>query len=84
MSRQRWIAHYMVDGGDGAAWATTRVVEAASKDEAMRIAGSRGPEGLDFVVTVRPETAEQFLGHAKAEAIGKIRGVKRTLADEDS
>jgi len=84
MSRQRWIAHYMVDGGDGAAWATTRVVEAASKDEAMRIAGARGPEGLDFVLTVRPETAEQFLGHAKAEAIGKIRGITRTLAGEDS
>jgi hypothetical protein len=81
MTRQRWIAHYLVDGGDGAAWATTRVVEAASKAEAMKVAGARGPDGLDFVLTVRPETPEQFLGHAKADAIGKIRGIKRAIDD---
>jgi hypothetical protein len=78
---KRWIAQYMIDNGYGGVRLTTRVVLAATLEEAKSQAGERGPQG-DFIVTVRAETAEEFLGQSKADMTGQLKGVKRWIDGE--
>jgi hypothetical protein len=76
----RWIAQYLIDDGYGGVRMTTRVVLAATLVEAKALAAERGPEG-DFILTVRAETPEEYLGQSRADIEGQLKGIKRWIDD---
>lgn len=68
LERRTWIAHYIYASRDGAARTRTRRIRAADYDAAVRFAAADSP-ARDFVVSVYPESDEQYLGLVRGAAM---------------
>ena len=74
MEKKTWIAHYIYASDDGAARTRIRKIMAADYDSAVRYAASDSP-AEEFVVSVYPESEDQYLG--------LVRGAAMRLRDGD-
>ena len=63
-----WTACYIYAGVDGTASMTIRKVRACDGERAREIA-LKSPPGEEFVLTMVPESDEQFLGQVRLKAI---------------
>ena len=63
-----WIAHYIYASGDGSALTRTRKIRAADYDAAVQVAASDSP-AREFVVSVYPESDDQYLGLVRGAAM---------------
>lgn len=68
LRKKNWIAHYIYAAGDGTARTRTRKISADSYDAALRFAAGDSP-GEEFVVSVYPESDEQYLGLVRGSAM---------------
>lgn len=68
LAKKTWIAHYIYAAGDGAARTRTSKIRAVDYDTALRYAASDSPAD-EFVVSVYPETDEQYLGLIRGAAM---------------
>ncbi len=68
LRRKTWIAHYIYAHPDGSARTRTRKISANDYDTAVRYAAGNSP-AEEFVVSVYPETDEQFLGMVRGAAM---------------
>lgn len=68
MEKRTWIAHYIFASGDGSAHTRTRKIQAADYDAAVQVAANDSP-GEEFVVSVYPESDDQYLGLVRGAAI---------------
>ncbi len=68
MEKRTWIAHYIFASGDGSARTRTRKIQAADYDAAVQFAANDSP-GEEFVVSVYPESDDQYLGLVRGAAI---------------
>ena len=63
-----WTACYVYAGVDGTASMTIRKVRACDGEKAREFA-LKTPPGEEFVLTMVPESDEQFLGQVRLKAI---------------
>lgn len=66
--KKTWIAHYIYAADDGSARARTRRIRAADYDAAVQFAAGNSP-AREFVVSVYPESDDQYLGLVRSAAI---------------
>ena len=68
LQKKVWIAHYIFACEDGTARTRTRKINAESYDAAVQYAAGNSP-AEEFVVSVYPESDEQFLGLVRGDAM---------------
>lgn len=68
MEKKTWIAHYIYAADDGSARTRIRKIEAADYDTAVQYAANDSP-GEEFVVSVYPESDDQYLGLVRGAAM---------------
>lgn len=73
--KKTWIAHYIYAADDGSARTRIRKIAATDYDTAVQLAANDSP-GEEFVVSVYPESDEQFLG--------LVRGAAMRMSGRDS
>jgi hypothetical protein len=65
---QQWTAQFVYAGADGSVRMSLLTVTADSADAARAIAAAHAP-AAEFMVTVMPRSAEQFLGQVRHQAL---------------
>lgn len=68
LEKKTWIAHYIFASDDGAARTRTRKIQAVDYDAALQFAANDSP-AEEFVVSVYPESDDQFLGLVRSAAM---------------
>lgn len=68
LRKKNWIAHYIYAHADGTARTRTRKISADDYDTAVRVAAGDSP-AEEFVVSVYPESDEQYLGMVRVAAM---------------
>ena len=68
MSKKTWIAHYIYASDDGSARTRTQKIQAVDYDTALQFAANDSP-AEEFVVSVYPESEEQYLGLVRGAAM---------------
>lgn len=68
MEKKTWIAHYIYASDDGSARTRIRKIKAADYDAAVQYAANDSP-AEEFVVSVYPESEDQYLGLVRGAAI---------------
>ena len=68
MSKKTWIAHYIYAADDGSARTRTQKIQAVDYDTALQFAANDSP-AEEFVVSVYPESEEQYLGLVRGAAM---------------
>ncbi len=68
MQKKIWIAHYIYACEDGGARTCTRKIKAVDYDTALEFAAGDSP-AEEFVVSVYPESEDQFLGLVRGSAL---------------
>lgn len=68
LEKKIWIAHYIYAADDGSARTRTRKIEAVDYDAAVQFAAGDSP-AKDFVVSVYPESEDQYLGLVRDAAM---------------
>ncbi|MDH5557803.1 MAG: hypothetical protein OEZ03_10650 [Alphaproteobacteria bacterium] len=68
MEKKTWIAHYIYAADDGSARTRIRKILAADYDAAVQLAANDSP-GEEFVVSVYPESDDQYLGLVRGAAM---------------
>ncbi len=68
MDQKTWIAHYIFASEDGGARTRTRKIRAVDYDAAVQFAASDSP-AEEFVVSVYPESEDQYLGLVRGAAM---------------
>lgn len=63
-SGNTWIAHYVYASDDGEMRSTMKSIVASSYEKAMEAASKLAP-AEEFVVSVHPESEDQFLGSVR-------------------
>jgi len=72
LEKKTWIAHYIYAAGDGSARTRTSKIRAVDYDTALRYAANDSP-AEEFVVSVYPESDEQYLGLVRGAAMRMSR-----------
>lgn len=67
MPKKTWIANYIYEDADGAARTDMRLVTAYTEEEAHAFA-AQYPPAEEFVVSLHPQTEDQFLGAVRQNA----------------
>ena len=67
MPKKTWIANYIYKDADGAARTDMRLVTADTEKEAHDFA-AQYPPAEEFVVSLHPQTEDQFLGSVRQSA----------------
>ncbi len=65
--KKTWIANYIYKDADGATRTDMRLVTAFTEDEAQEFA-AQYPPAEEFVVSLHPQTEDQFLGSVRQNA----------------
>lgn len=68
LGKKTWIAHYIYAADDGNARTRTRKIKAVDHEAAVQVAAS-SPPAKDFVVSVYPESEDQYLGLVRDAAM---------------
>ncbi len=68
LQKKTWIAHYIYAHADGSARTRTRKISASDYDTAVQFAAGNSP-AEEFVVSVYPESDEQYLGMVRGAAM---------------
>lgn len=68
LQKKVWIAHYIYATGNGTARTRTRKINADSYEAAVQFAAGNSP-AEEFVVSVYPESDEQYLGLVRGDAM---------------
>ncbi len=68
MEKKTWIAHYIYASDDGSARTRIRKIMAADYDAAVQFAANDSP-AEEFVVSVYPESDDQYLGLVRGAAM---------------
>ena len=68
LQKKTWIAHYIYAHADGTARTRTRKINANDYDTAVQFAAGNSP-AEEFVVSVYPESEEQYLGMVRGTAM---------------
>lgn len=68
LEKKTWIAHYIFASEDGSARTRTRKIKAVDYDAAVQFAASDSP-AEEFVVSVYPESDDQYLGLVRGAAM---------------
>ncbi len=68
LQKKTWIAHYIYAHADGTARTRTRKINANDYDTAVQFAAGNSP-AEEFVVSVYPESEEQYLGMVRGAAM---------------
>lgn len=68
LDKKTWIAHYIYASDDGGARTRTRKIQAADYDAAVQFAAGDSP-AREFVVSVYPESDDQYLGLVRGAAM---------------
>jgi hypothetical protein len=68
LEKKTWIAHYIYASDDGSARTRTRKIQAVDYDAAVQFAANDSP-AEEFVVSVYPESDEQYLGLVHGAAL---------------
>lgn len=68
IQKRTWIAHYIYAVADGSARTRTRKIRAVDYDAALQFAANDSP-AEEFVVSVYPESEEQYLGLVRGAAL---------------
>jgi len=68
LEKKTWIAHYIFATADGSARTRTRKIQAVDYDAAVQFAASDSP-AEEFVVSVYPESDDQYLGLVRGAAM---------------
>ncbi len=66
--KKTWIAHYIYATDDGSARTRTQKIQAVDYDAALQFAANDSP-AEEFVVSVYPESEEQYLGLVRSAAM---------------
>ncbi len=72
LEKKTWIAHYIYASDDGSARTRTQKIQAVDYDAAVQFAANDSP-AEEFVVSVYPESDEQYLGLVRGAAM-RMRG----------
>ena len=80
MPKKTWIANYIYKDADGAARTDMRLVTADTEKEAHEYA-AQFPPAEEFVVSLHPQTEDQFLGSVRQSA-AKLKELRED-ADQD-
>jgi hypothetical protein len=75
LEKKNWIAHYIYASDDGSARTRIRKIQAVDYDAALQFAANDSP-AEEFVVSVYPESDEQYLG--------LVRGAAMRMSGQDS
>ncbi len=67
MPKKTWVANYIYEGPDGQARTDMRLVTAYTEEEAHEFA-VQYPPAAEFVVSLHPQTDDQFLGSVRQNA----------------
>lgn len=68
LGKKTWIAHYIYAANDGNARTRTRKIKAVDYDAAVQFAAGNSP-AKDFVVSVYPESEDQYLDLVRGAAM---------------
>ena len=68
LEKKTWIAHYIYASDDGSARTRTQKIQAVDYDAAVQFAANDSP-AEEFVVSVYPESDEQYLGLVRGAAM---------------
>ncbi len=68
LRKKTWIAHYIYAHADGTARTRTRKINANDYETAVQFAAGNSP-AEEFVVSVYPESDEQYLGMVRGAAM---------------
>jgi hypothetical protein len=68
MEKKTWIAHYIYASADGSARTRTQKIQAVDYDAAVQFAANDSP-AEEFVVSVYPESDDQYLGLVRGAAM---------------
>lgn len=68
LGKKTWIAHYIFASDDGSARTRTRKIHAVDYDAALQFAANDSP-AEEFVVSVYPESDDQYLGLVRSTAM---------------
>jgi len=68
MEKKTWIAHYIYASGDGSARTRVRMIKATDYETAVQLAANDSP-AEEFVVSVYPESDDQYLGLVRGAAM---------------
>ena len=68
LEKKTWIAHYIFATEDGSARTRTSKIQAVDYDTALQYAANDSP-AEEFVVSVYPESDEQYLGLIRGAAL---------------
>jgi hypothetical protein len=68
LEKKTWIAHYIYASDDGSARTRTSKIQAVDYDAALQFAANDSP-AEEFVVSVYPESDEQYLGLVRSAAM---------------
>jgi len=68
LEKKIWIAHYIYASDDGSARTRIRKIIAADYDAAVQFAANDSP-AEEFVVSVYPESDDQYLGLVRGAAM---------------
>ncbi len=68
LQKKTWIAHYIYAHADGTAHTRTRKINANDYDTEVQFAAGDSP-AEEFVVSVYPESEEQYLGMVRGAAM---------------
>jgi hypothetical protein len=78
----RWRVQFIFQDGDGKARVTEEIVKADSRDAAAKIAADIQPT-RDCVFSVHEESADQFLGTVRPQALGRAGKSWAPTGEED-
>jgi hypothetical protein len=68
LEKKTWIAHYIYAAEDGSARSRIRKIQATDYDAAVQFAANDSP-AEEFVVSVYPESDDQYLGLVRGAAL---------------
>lgn len=63
-----WVAQYVYAGPDGGTHLAVKRIRARSRDDARTVAERAAP-GEEYLLTLVPESDDQFLGHVRLKAM---------------
>jgi len=80
VAKKTWIANYIYEDADGATRTDMRLVTAYTEEEAHAFA-AQYPPAEEFVVSLHPQTEDQFLGAVRQNA-ARLKELREDEAED--